>query len=270
VKKYIDRTRNRLVFVSEAATPDFWDRSWQDQNLVASIKAGSRDRFVSHITQKYIRPGKDRRILEGGCGKGQFVYSLARRGYDAVGVDYAKETVRKVNSLMPELQVRFGDVRQLNFPDNYFDGYWSLGVIEHLYDGYGRILDEMTRVIKPGGYLFVTFPHLSRLRTLKAKMGTYPPFDEKKFDKKKFYQFGLDHVLVIQDLQKRGFQLQETRRFDGLKGLKDEVSWLRRPLQALYDSKTLVAQIVCYAISVTFAPFSSHMALLVMKNQKKR
>src|SRR6266540_3316910 len=166
-RKYYDPIENRLVFEGEEATPDFWADSWRDEKLIASIKAGAHERFVSPITQKYITPGKDVRILEGGCGKGHFVYSLILRGYKAEGIDFAKQTIQEIHKVMPELPVRFDDVRKLSFPDNSFDGYWSLGVIEHFYAGYDDILDEMVRVIKPEGYLFVTFPHLSVLRRLK-------------------------------------------------------------------------------------------------------
>lgn len=268
--KYFDQRKNRLVFEGKAPTPDFWAKNWQDPNLVTSIKAGGRDRFVSRITKRYIQPGKAVRILEGGCGKGHFVYSLTAAGYQAIGIDFAKQTIKEIHKVMPELNVRFGDVRKLKFPNNYFDGYWSLGVIEHFYDGYGNILSEMARVLKPGGYLFITFPHLSRLRLLKIKMGVYPPFDAKVFNKKRFYHFGFDHRKIIYDLKNRDFKLKEIRPIEGLKGLKDEVSWLRRPLQILYDSKGPIAQLACYAISVIFAPFSSHCALLVMQNQKRR
>jgi len=55
----------------------------------------------------------------------------------------------------------FSDVRKLNFPDHYFDGYWSLGVIEHFYKGYDEIIHKIYRVLHPGGFLFLTVPEMS-------------------------------------------------------------------------------------------------------------
>ena len=63
----------------------------------------------------------------------------------------------------PELHPVLGDVRNLPLEDDSVDGYWSLGVIEHLYDGYGDIFREMYRVIRRDGYLFLTFSHMERL-----------------------------------------------------------------------------------------------------------
>ena len=46
----------------------------------------------------------------------------------------------------------------MSFPDNHFDAYLSLGVIEHWEEGPQQAIDEAYRVIKPGGYFFVSTP----------------------------------------------------------------------------------------------------------------
>ncbi len=68
---------------------------------------------------------------------------MQAHGYQSAGVDFAKETIERVKEIIPKLDVRVGDVRDLQFPDNYLTGYWSLGVIEHFWDGYYDILEEM-------------------------------------------------------------------------------------------------------------------------------
>ena len=178
--RYYDTENRRLVYIEQRATPEFWDRQWEDEKLKKSILAGIKERFVFPTTKHYLKLGA--KILEGGCGKGHFVYSLYARGYDAYGVDFAEKTVKRVNTLIPELKIRLGDVRQLEFPDATFHGYWSLGVIEHFPEGYDPIAKEMLRVLKPGGYLFLTFPYMSPLRRLKTYFGAYPLFDKNHFD----------------------------------------------------------------------------------------
>jgi 2-polyprenyl-3-methyl-5-hydroxy-6-metoxy-1,4-benzoquinol methylase len=80
--------------------------------------------------KKYL-PYKNNRILEGGCGDGHLVDAMNYWGYKVVGVDFAPKTVAKIKEVMPGLDVRLGDVQALDFEDEYFDGYWSMGVIEH-------------------------------------------------------------------------------------------------------------------------------------------
>lgn len=263
--RYYDRTNTRLVYVEEPATPEFWDRQWEDNRLKESILAGASERFVSRTTRKYLKPGS--RILEGGCGKGQFVYSLHTKGYDAYGVDFAEKTVRKVNTLVPELKITLDDVRHLRFPDGTFHGYWSLGVIEHFNDGYEPIAREILRVLKPGGYLFLTFPYMSPLRRIKAFFGAYPSFDSDSFDKNRFYQFALSAKKVVEDFESIGFRLVRKKPYEGFKGLKDESGIFKPFLQWIYDNKSLPGQLVCYIISLLFAPITSHTVLLILRKK---
>ena len=103
-------------------------------------------------------------LLEGGCGDGRYVRYFTDLGIRTIGVDFAQTTVRKINELLPDLEVKIGDIRRLNFPDGYFDGYYSGGVIEHFEDGITPQLAEAQRVLKDGGYFFVTVPHMNLSR----------------------------------------------------------------------------------------------------------
>ena len=64
---------------------------------------------------------------------------LEKSGFSTTGVDFAEKTV-KINALYPSLDIRLVDIRNMDFDDGFFDGYWSFGVIEHFYDGYGMSL----------------------------------------------------------------------------------------------------------------------------------
>jgi SAM-dependent methyltransferase len=218
---------------------------------------------VTGNTEKYLTKGS--KILEGGCGIGKNVYLLRHYNYEVIGIDYAHETVSTVNSLFPDLDVRFGDVRNLNFPDKYFDGYWSFGVIEHFYNGYDSIMSEMYRVLKKDGYLFMTVPTLSPIRRYKARNSYYKNWKGSASGKENFYQFILDPLLIIEDFEKIGFQLVRTSPYDGVKGLKDEIKFGSGLLQSLYDSQLIVFRILKKVISFTLQRFTSHMTLFIFK-----
>ena len=61
----------------------------------------------------------------------QIVYSLKKQGFEAIGLDFAPQTINYLQEVAPELDIRLGDARSLPFENESFDGYWSLGVIEH-------------------------------------------------------------------------------------------------------------------------------------------
>jgi len=263
--KFYDKENQRLILFKHKADSHYWDYHWQSTDLIGKVKAVKNNRFVKKFTTKFLKPGT--RILEGGCGIGQNVYGLKSWGYEAYGVDFAKETVERTKREFPELKISVQDVRKLNFPDNFFEGYWSLGVIEHFWEGYDEILKEAKRVIKPGGYLFLTFPYMSPLRKLKAKLGLYPVFKRDKVDLGNFYQFILDIDKVKKNVEKYGFKFCLRYPFDATKGMKDEILFLSPILKRGYNSQNIFAKGIRFSISILFSKITSHVILLVF--QKK-
>ena len=266
---FYDKVNRRLVYIKEKASPDFWDEHWDTENFRKSIESGRDNRFILKTLKKYI--DKKGRILEGGCGRGQAVYCMQSHGYESVGVDFAKKTVEKTKEVLPQLDVRVGDVRNLQFPGKHFTGYWSLGVIEHFWDGYQDTIMEMRRVLTAGGYVFLTFPCMSPLRKLKAKLGLYRDVGELNGSQREgFYQFALDAQAVIKDFAEIGFKFLERRPIDGIKGFKDEVSLFKQVLQRLFDykGKSFWIRGLGYVLDKLLAAFAGHMTFLVFRNTK--
>lgn len=269
MKRYYDKENKRLVYIGESATPEFWDEHWDTQTFRATIEKGKNNRFVLRILSKYI-PDKNGRILEGGCGMGQIVFCMKAHGYQAIGVDFADKTVENVKEAMPELDVRVGDVRNLPFPDDYFVGYWSLGVIEHFWDGYQDILEEMRRTVVNGGFVFVSFPYMSLLRRLKARLGLYE--ESREDTKADFYQFALDPETVVNNFKTMGFTLLHAKPTSGLKGSKDEVTLFKHFLQRLFDYQgdNLAIKGLRFILDKLLSSFAGHMIFLVLRNEKKK
>lgn len=266
--KFFDPSNNRLVYIGNNASTQFWDSHWEKYNLEHTIKSARLNRMIRVPTRKYLPKGS--RLLEGGCGLGQNVWSLHKSGYDVYGVDFAKATVEKINRAIPELQISFGDLRSLEFESDYFDGYWSLGVIEHFYDGYDAILNEMKRVIKSGGFLFLTFPCMSKFRVKKSGQGRYLLWKESRDLLDNFYQFALPVHHVVSKFQDQGFRLVKSQPIAGLKGFKDEIEHkqLKSRLQKLYDSKCISGRVLAWGLDQLLAPFAGHSHFLIFKNLK--
>jgi SAM-dependent methyltransferase len=223
-RKYYDPVHRRLVYAGTETSPEMWDECWSEQDLkekLSPARRGMEERVVVEVTRRYLPRGA--RVLEGGCGLGQMTYLLRESGYEVVGVDYAARTVERVRAFMPDLDVRYGDLERLDFDEGHFDGYWSFGVIEHLYHGYERLAREMVRVLRPGGYLFVTVPALSALRRLKAALGLFPRFRSDRFDVSTFYQFAFSPEETSERFGEYGFQLVERQGYNVYHGVRDEI-----------------------------------------------
>lgn len=226
---YFDRANRRLVYIGRPADEKYWDEHWAETPEVSAVNRFNS--FVVTNTRRWLPIGS--KILDGGCGLAHTVYSLHQVGYQAYGVDFAVKTVELVNEHAPELNVVPGDVRDLPFAESFLDGYWSIGVIEHFIEGYDAIVEEMRRVLKPGGVAFVTVPSVSPIRKAKIFLNKYPEFDGQY---KNFYQFVLNPANIIKSFEFHGFDLLATKPRGGFKGLKDESELLRVPMQRVYDS----------------------------------
>lgn len=269
MERYYDKPNRRLIYVRQEATPAMWDKHWSlDQESARKALRSPPSRWLVRYTGRFLKP-HDGPILEGGCGTGQHVAALHRSGYSVIGIDFAPTTVDMVKRVAPELDIRLGDVRKLPIESASLAGYWSLGVIEHFWMGYGPIATEMARVVRPGGYLFLTFPHMSFVRRVKARIGSYRFFVEQDAPAN-FYQFALDARAVAADFTKFGFELVNRKGLAGLKGIKDEFALIHSPLQALYDfhGSAFIIRGIRWLFDRLMAPFAGHTTLLVFRRSE--
>lgn len=256
---YEDNGDDLCVYCREeygsAQTPEFWGKVWRENNPKPF-------RLLKKITRKFVKHGG--RVLDGGCGVGQNVKRLEELGYNAYGIDFCEDAIRVAKEKYPGLNAYYGSVELTNFQDNFFDAYWSLGVIEHIQFGNKsrRILLEMIRIIKPGGYLFISFPVRSLLRVIKVKLNLYSKtIDAKK--EEQFYQYILEKNHIIDNLTYVGFYGNEMAKFkyircynyDAYKGLKEETGFKT-------DSK-----IIKGLINILLSWFCPHIVVLVFKKK---
>lgn len=121
-------------------------------------------------------------------------------------------------------------------------------------------------MLKPKGYLFLTFPYMSPLRNLKANLGLYKNYDfNNKSKDNNFYQFILDAEEVKGVVENYGFKLISKYPFDATKGIKDEITWIKSILQKVYNSRNLIAKGIRFLNSILFSKIASHGILMVFK-----
>ncbi|MEZ5143032.1 MAG: methyltransferase domain-containing protein [Acidimicrobiales bacterium] len=108
-------------------------------------------------------------LLDLGCGFGRHAYEGLRRGARVVACDMATDELREVRGLFEAMveageapprgmaDCVTGDATRLPYPDATFDKAIASEVMEHIPDDLGA-LDELHRVLKPGGTLAVTIP----------------------------------------------------------------------------------------------------------------
>lgn len=148
-----------------------WDKrakeiKWDDEYRKKILNSGDLlVKFLSEYKKSNLK--KKIKLLDAGSGIGQYVYDAKRLGFDAVGLDFSKEAVKKAKELGNK--VVFGDMRKMPFKNGRFDIVLAGGSIEHFPETENAIR-EINRVLKNGGALIGNVPHRYGLYTL-SKLG---------------------------------------------------------------------------------------------------
>jgi len=261
-RKLYDPLSNRLLYLDREANEQFWDEKWETSAKV-TFASPPRHGLTIRITRRYLPPGS--RVLEGGCGLGDVVNALDKAGYVAAGIDYAPKVVQAINAHWPHLNVTEGDVRHLPCEDGYYDGYWSFGVIEHFPDGYDAIAREMQRALRPGGYLFLSFPSFNPFRQLRAAAGKYPHLSVNPEVMSEFYQYALTPSDVQANFECFGFELVEQRGMCSLGALAEDWPLVAAAQRVLDRFPSRVATGVSMAMDMLMGRYAGHSCLLVLR-----
>jgi ubiquinone/menaquinone biosynthesis C-methylase UbiE len=97
---------------------------------------------------------RDKDVLEIGVGGGSHAALLARHARSFTGIDLTDYAVKSTSERFSQFgltgSIRRMDAEQMEFEDESFDLIWSWGVIHHSANT-RRVLEEMRRVLRPGG-----------------------------------------------------------------------------------------------------------------------
>jgi SAM-dependent methyltransferase len=164
------------------------------------------------------------RVLEAGCGLGQYVLLLRERGHAAVGADWSLEALRSAARAGAPVSVM--DLRALAVATGAVAAYLSLGVVEHDPDGPDAILAEAARVLPPGGSLLLSVPYWNGVRRLGA------PYLRRQARLTRaaggqFYQYAFTRGELGRRLAAHGFAVQEFHPYDPARILRKALRRLR-------------------------------------------
>ncbi len=108
--------------------------------------------------------------LDAGCGTGLNLRDLPP---GSVGIDINPRNVALVRSRLPDRPVFVADIEDIPFPGRTFGTIICTEVLEHVPDPDGA-LEEIARVLKPGGVLIGTTPAHSPIWRLRFLSSTCP------------------------------------------------------------------------------------------------
>lgn len=149
-----NRHYSETVYLKIADNYD--ETRWQQKNG-RFIDAIQKELLYKILLECDIQNGN--KVLDVGAGTGRFVLEFAENGYYTHGIDISEKMLQKAKNKgdqLSNLYLEKGDAKHLPFPCNYFDFVTSYRTMIHIPD-YEKAIEEIYRVLKPGGYTLLEF-----------------------------------------------------------------------------------------------------------------
>ncbi len=117
-----------------------------------------RQRQKRDAAFRYLpKPVAGQKLLDVGCGNGDFLLNAREAGWDATGIDPDPEAV--ATATQRGLDVSVGSIDLFAGKSSCFDAITLSHVLEHLHDPQ-RVIAAAHRLLKPGGVIFVDTPNI--------------------------------------------------------------------------------------------------------------
>ncbi len=239
----------------------YWTDIWNNQGDIEKKirKIPSKPEF--QIMEPYLNKGKSNfRVLDGGCGLGDWAVYLNKSGYDIVGVDISSDVIAKLKKYFPDVVFQVADIRKTNFPDASFDIYFSWGVFEHFEEGLQPCIKEAMRLLKPGGILLISVPSDNLRHSILGIFKKIIKTPNKNGER--FYQWRLNRFELSRELSLAGFIVEKSKLIHKRQGI---LRCLHHELHLPYE------WFITKALSVVLTPFipSSFIAHMLITVARK-
>jgi ubiquinone/menaquinone biosynthesis C-methylase UbiE len=180
-------------------------------DLLDELETGFVERF-----------GRDKDILEVGCGTGLVLMRLRKFARSVKGVDLSPGMLEKAKARGFDAVV--GSATELPFADESFDVACSFKVLAHVPD-IEKALDEMTRVVRPGGVVIAEFYNPTSFRGLAKRLAPPGRIAEGKHEDEVFTRF--DSPSRARELMSRKLDVIATR---GIRIVTPAARLMKRPI----------------------------------------
>jgi SAM-dependent methyltransferase len=100
-----------------------------------------------------------REVLEAMCGSGQTTGTLLARGARVTGLDISEASIESFRNRWPGCRTVCASIATSGLADDSFDAVVVVAGLHHLHPDLDRAIDEIHRVLKPGGMFCFVEPY---------------------------------------------------------------------------------------------------------------
>ncbi len=128
-----------------------------------------RSRFIDAPLGEGI-DWKNARVLEAMCSGGYTTAYLLGQGANVIGLDISPELMETFREKWPACEAVCASILDTGFPDSHFDAVVVMGGLHHVHPHLQKALEEIHRILKPGGYFCFAEPHAGSVPDIARKI----------------------------------------------------------------------------------------------------
>jgi ubiquinone/menaquinone biosynthesis C-methylase UbiE len=170
-----------MLLVNEIAMNDKEFRTWNEK----MFKKYNNVRLYSHPNPaiRYTENKRvsimlkaldgEKRVADIGCGEGYVLGKI--NSQELVGFDISETALKRASAVKNATLVK-GNAESLPFSESYFDAVLCSETLEHTQNP-KKVLEELSRVVKPGGKIVVSVPNEPFINKIKSLIWNLGLFD---------------------------------------------------------------------------------------------
>lgn len=111
-----------------------------------------------------------KRVLDAMCGAGQMTDYLLSRGARVTGLDISEKSIEHFRKKCPQAQAIAGSILDSGLEADSYDCVTVVGGLHHVQPHVNAAIDEVYRILRPGGYFCFMEPHAGSVPDIVRKI----------------------------------------------------------------------------------------------------
>jgi len=136
---------------------------WGEATRAGQIRVDRRSQMIASLAEL----AAEKKILELGCGTGEYTLRLAHTKSKIIALDISQLLIQQAKQKAKSINFIIANAETLPFKDNTFDAVVGNAVLHHL--DLDKTLPEIKRVLKLGGRIAFTEPNMLNPQNLLVK-----------------------------------------------------------------------------------------------------
>lgn len=133
----------------------FNNQTYKNSKNYGNPNSSSRLKIMATLVDK------NQKVLDLGCGTGDFIKILNKKNKEIEGIEISKKVAQIGQK--KGFKIKIADLHStFPYPKNTFDTVTAGEIIEHIYDT-DFFLEEIKRILKPNGFLVLSTPNIATI-----------------------------------------------------------------------------------------------------------